>query len=287
MQQWKLVFILLLLAILTTWLAIISIPTSNALKVVACDVGQGDAFLVQQGNSQILIDGGPGNSVVDCLSRHIPFWERNIEVVVLTHPQLDHYEGLIDVFKRYNVKYFIASEVNSSNEGYRVLQKEVGGSRVSIQNPLPHKDIRIGLIYLDILYPSDEEDLSEDNVLGSNTTDEDPNNYSIVFELRYKNFEMLFTGDIGPEVMGEVIASGVNDVDVLKVPHHGSKNGLTAELLKASEPELAIISAGRKNRFGHPHKEVLELLENNIVKTLRTDQMGEVVIYTDGDKISY
>lgn len=276
MQQWKLIFFLLVLTIIAVWIAIFATPKDNNLKVVACDVGQGDAFLVSQGKSQILIDGGPGIGVIDCLSSHIPFWDRRIEVVVLTHPQADHYEGLIEVFKRYKVEYFLASELNDSSEGYEVLKNRVGGSNIVIQNPSPQKDIRSDLIYLDVLYPTSGEDHGSD-----------PNNYSIVLELRYKSFEMLFTGDAGPEIMGEVIASGVNDVDVLKVPHHGSKNGLTADLLSASEPELAIISAGKKNRFGHPHKEVLELLENNMVELLRTDQVGEIVIYTDGEKVWY
>jgi competence protein ComEC len=287
MQQWKLIFALLLLSISTTWLAIFSLSKDDTLKVIACDVGQGDAFLITQGKTQVLIDGGPGSKVIDCLGDHIPFWDSRIEVIVLSHPQADHYEGLIEVFRRYKVDHLIASELNNSTEGYEVLKKEVGSSRTILLNPLPSKDIQIGLMYLDILYPLEISDIDPDNVLGSNTSEEDPNNFSVVLELRYSGFEMLFTGDIGPQVMDEVIGAGVNDIDVLKVPHHGSKNGLTADLLVATKPELAVISAGKKNRFGHPHTEVIQMLREKDIEILRTDELSEIVIYSDGEKIWY
>lgn len=286
-EQWKLVFILITLAICSVVIAILTLPKNDILKVVACDVGQGDAFLIQHNNSQVLIDGGVGNKVVDCLSSHLPFWDRKIEVIVLTHPQQDHYEGLIEVIRRYQVDLFIASEFNNSTEGFELLKKEVGVRGITILNPNPDKDVRLGMIYLDILYPLQFHDIQPENVLGVQDTSDDLNDTSIVLELIYGDFEMLFTGDIGPNVVDEVIGAGVTDVDVLKVPHHGSKNGLTADLLKVTEPEIAIISAGHKNRFGHPHQEVLDLLSESRVRVLRTDEMGEVVISTDGSEVWY
>lgn len=283
-DQWKLIFILLTLAISAIVIAIFAVPTKNTLKVVACDVGQGDALLIQHKNSQVLVDGGVGSKVVDCLSSHVPFWDRKIEVIVLTHPQQDHYEGLIEVIRRYQVDLFIASEFNNSTEGFEVLKKEVGVRGIPVLNPVPDKDVRLGMIYLDILYPLQFHDTQPENVLGVQNTNDDLNDTSVVFELAFGDFEMLFTGDIGPNVVDEVIGAGVTDVDVLKVPHHGSKNGLTADLLSSTTPEIAVISAGKKNRFGHPHQEVLDLLAQEGVKVLRTDEMGEVVISTDGSQ---
>ncbi len=287
MQQWKLIFILLILALITVWLAIVSVQENDHLQVIACDVGQGDSFLIQKGSVQILVDGGLGSRAIDCLSRYVFFLDRTIEVIVLTHPEADHAEGLIDVVRRYDVDYFVGSEFDNSSQVYQVLKKEVGGRDIEVINPMPQRNISIGMIYLDILFPLSVYDDSKYDVLGSKSTEESLNKYSIVFELRYKNFKMLFTGDIQPENMQEIISSGVGDVDVIKVPHHGSKNGLTEELLEASTPELAIISAGKNNRYGHPHKEILEMLKSRNIKILRTDQVGDIVLRTDGIKNWY
>ena len=275
-RQWKLVFVILFLILITLLISVLSVNHSSDLMVIACNVGQGDSLLIQKGNTQIIVDGGPGNKAVDCLSRYMPFWDRNIELAVLTHPQADHYEGLIEVFKRYEVNYFLANEAGNITQGYKVLKEKVGGMGTKVLNPNPSKDMGIGLIYLDILFPDKPINPSDDL-----------NNYSVVFNLRYKNFSMLFTGDIGPEINAEILAAGLTDVDVLKVPHHGSKNGLTEQVLNATKPEIAIISVGEKNRYGHPHEEILQMLGNNKVKILRTDKSGDIIIRTDGDNIYY
>jgi len=97
---------LLLLAVVTIWAAVAALPDKN-LHVVFCDVGQGDAVLVKMGTSQVLVDGGPDNKVLECLARNMPFYDRRIEVVILTHPQADHMNGLVDVLERYTVLRFI------------------------------------------------------------------------------------------------------------------------------------------------------------------------------------
>lgn len=278
---------------MSLWMAIIFYP-DDELKIIACDVGQGDATLLMLGKFNVLIDGGPDSSVISCLDRYMPFWDRQVESVLLTHPQKDHFVGLIEVFKRYTVGQLLVSELDSDTQEYRLLEELVGGSNTSVIRPKKGMKIRMGLIYIDILHPSgsfntlnSEEKItsSSNKVLGSIESGRNANDFSIVTHLRYHDFDALFTGDIGPDVIDEMI-SDVEDVEYLKVPHHGSKNGLTSELLERSSPEIAVISSGKNNPHGHPHQEVIDLLTGRGVRVYRTDQVGDVVITTDGYKIS-
>ena len=272
----KYIFGLLALVTITIWLAVLAAP-DDRLRLIACDVGQGDAMLVVYGQSQILIDGGPDGSVLDCLASHMPFWDRRIELVILTHPQTDHFRGLIEVFRRYKVDVFLTLPLNSSTSAYQVLKNEVGGSKARVVNATAGKVIRLGLIQLDIVHPT------KNFLAGANTSSGDPNDFSIVAILSFGEFEALLTGDIGPKVTPDILATGkIRDVEYIKIPHHGSKNGLTKELLEASMPEVAVISVG-KNPWGHPHKEVLTLLEEYGVKIKRTDLEGDIEVVTDGE----
>src|SRR3990167_3816083 len=116
------IFKTLALAAITIWLAVLALP-DNRLHVVVCDVGQGDAILVSYKTTQMLVDGGPNKAVLGCLARHMPFYDHRIEVVVLTHPQADHMNGLIDVVKRYTVLQFIKEPVENNTDGYRELMR--------------------------------------------------------------------------------------------------------------------------------------------------------------------
>lgn len=274
--------------VVTVWLAVIVSPDSK-LHLITCDVGQGDAILATYRKTQILIDGGPDRSVLICLSEHMPFWDREIEVVILTHPEADHFTGLIEVFKRYRVKTLVATPLDASSQGYQVLKNIVGGSGTRVVNPTSGMVIRLGLLYLDIVYPANKNlgltnPFINNDVLGAFSSNQSSNDFSIVANLRLGEFDALLTGDIGPKVINDVLATGkIRDIDYIKIPHHGSKNGLTKELLEASVPEIAVISVG-KNPWGHPHKEVLELLERYGLDVYRTDQHGNIEVVTDGKK---
>lgn len=291
--RWKYLLAVLSLIVIVVWMAVISFPEKNLL-ITSCDVGQGDASLIIYGQTQILIDGGPDDSVLECLSENIPFWDRKIEMLVLSHPQKDHFGGLIDVLKRYDVELLVSTGLDSSSQGYGVLKNMVGGSGVRVLNPTSGMVIRLGMIYLDILHPTQEyisrnsEDTSdgnEDNVLGAYTTSIDPNEYSVVMILRLGEFEALFTGDISPElsnsIADEIDRRGIRDVEYIKIPHHGSKNGVSEKLLNVLEPEVAAISVSERNSYGHPHEEVLKMLNDRSITILRTDKMGEVAIESD------
>ena len=272
MKVWKYLLGFLFLASVSVWLAAFSSQDTN-LHLIVCDVGQGDAILAVYGDTQILTDGGAGNSVLTCLEKYMPFWDREIELVILTHPQLDHYGGLIEVFSRYKVGTFLTNDFDAGTQGLEALKNAMGGAMTRVVKPAAGTRLRLGMIYLDILHPS------------NGAISKDPNDISIVTILRLGDFEALLTGDIGASVTKEIISRGrLKDVDYIKIPHHGSKNGLTPALLEESRPEIAVISVGKNNSYGHPHKEVLEMLATYGLKVFRTDRDGDVEVITDGEK---
>lgn len=284
------------LLILGTFLfALVRYPNSNVLQVIACDVGQGDGFLIVHRKYQILIDGGANRKILKCLDKYLPFWDRNIELVILTHPQEDHYRGLIDLFERYQIQNFILPQINSSNESFGVLKNRVREEGSSVIFAQSGQQVRVGLIYLDILWPDMQffsRNLEEIENFGNESKIEnlyetkiDPNDFSIVIEAKYKNFDMLFTGDINPQIISQLLESSkIGDIEYLKVPHHGSRNGLTKDLLDATKPEIAVISVGKNNSHGHPHREILQLLDENVT-VFRTDLEGDIIIVSDGERI--
>jgi competence protein ComEC len=283
---WKYIFSVLTLAMVAVWMAVFVSPDKN-LHLIACDVGQGDAILAVYGTTQILVDGGSNNKVLACLERYMPFWDRKIEIVLLSHPQLDHFGGLSEVFRRFQVQYFVATSLDSSSQSYQALKTMVGGTNTEVVFPTTGMVIGTNSLYLDIVWPSDsfllaEGASSDSKVLGAFTSKRDPNEFSIVANLRLGKFDALLTGDIGPKTIEEIIKTGkIHDVEYIKIPHHGSKNGLNQELLDASLPEIAVISVG-KNSYGHPNKETLELLEKAEILIKRTDIDGDIEVISDG-----
>src|SRR3989344_4294822 len=151
--RWKYPFAFMLLISVTVWLAVLFYPEAK-LKIIACDVGQGDAFLITYKVTQILIDSGPGRKVLECLDRNIPFWDREIEMVMLSHPQKDHYGGFLDVIARYDVQVFVTSGLDSSSQEFQLLKSQVTGGGIKVVDAVEGMTMRVGLIYLDILHPS-------------------------------------------------------------------------------------------------------------------------------------
>jgi len=258
----------LVLITLLIWIAVFNID--NSLHIVACDVGQGDAILIQKSTTQILIDGGPNNKVLDCLGKYMPFWDKQIELVILTHPQEDHYGGLIDVFKTYKVLKFGQYNDKYSSQGYQVLEKLVGGKGVEGITLHQGMVIRLGMIYLDILYPPD------------GTQDKNANNDGLVSLLRYGKFKAIFMADVEDFVSNRLSSySEIQNLDYIKVNHHGSKNGLTKNLLDVVKPKVAVISVG-KNSYGHPDPTIVDMLKNINARIFRTDELGNVELITNG-----
>jgi len=291
--------LLALLAALV-WLSVFSLP-DNKLKIVFCDVGQGDAILIQKGFNQILIDGGPNNKVLNCLANNMPFFDRTLEIVALTHPQADHLTGLNFVIERYNLKYFLGGPEGNSSASYATLMSKikllVSNKKTKIINPYAGQKIKIAGIELQTLWPDKDwvtesinnKQLTINNfyhfggaVLGASTT-KDLNDFSLVFLLKYGDFFGLFTGDADAGIQDQILLNNQNlgPISILKVPHHGAKNALRDDFLEIIKPQEAIISVG-KNSYGHPSEELLRRLEEKRIKIRRTDLEGEIKIFSDG-----
>lgn len=266
------------------------------LHIVFCDVGQGDsAYITFPDGRDMLVDGGPNDKVLGCLGKHMPFWDRKIDMVLMTHPQKDHMEGLISVFERYDVDYFVRSDVDNTTEGYKKLEDVIRTKHIPVRFETQGKTIAVGLTQLDILWPSQEQiakadrqrtvlaeqgrSLSDAKVLGA--TIGDLNDYSLVFHLRYGSFDAIFTGDADTQVEYGWRDQAPNVLEVLKVPHHGSKTGMTDEFVQWAKPKIAVISVG-KNSYGHPSEKALGILAAVGAKVLRTDQEGDIEVVSDG-----
>jgi len=252
-------------------------------SLIACNVGQGDAILLTKGFTQVLIDGGPNQKVLDCLNKNIPFWDREIELVVNTHPDKDHLGGLVDVINRYQVKKIIANSQPVESKVFQEFHQQVLDRKIPVYSPHKGDQIKVSGLVMEVLWPSEkigdsqiwEQDLAyaekeEVNILGA--VNLKPNDYSIVLHLRKNDFDILLTGDITDRIEKELIKDNqFHDIEVLKVAHHGSKYSSCLEFLKAVNPGTAIISVG-KNPWGHPTPEVLERLRSIGAQILRTDQ---------------
>ncbi len=256
---------------------------SEDLRVVFCDVGQGDAIYIKTpGGQDILIDGGPDEKVLNCLSKNMPFWDREIELIVATHPDADHITGLISVLDRYSLINYVSEKTENQGILVKKLQAKLAEKKITA-NSLKSGDriVFADQTKIEVLWPSE-------NVLKNNTialknsysiiTD---NDLSIVTLLTYGDFKLLLTGDAGVSVLS-IIQDEIGDIDILKVPHHGSKTGMDQKILSSITPEVAVISVGKNNRYGHPAKQIMELLLDNNIKTLRTDQVGDIQITSNG-----
>jgi len=271
-------------------LAIWQIPDNN-LHIVFCNVGQGDAILVFKGTTQMLFDGGPDNSVLSCLSKYMPFWDREIEVTLATHSDADHIKGLLEVLKRFKVDRFVSTGFWSGTNTSKALIDELKEKNTEELFVDSKSRLSLAQLKIDILWPSsyylavrNGGVLNHSQVLSAKTSDSQTNDLSIVSLVSFGKFDALLTGDAQQEAEEGILEAGFNrSVEVLKVSHHGSKNGLIKEFLETVKPNLAVISVG-KNSYGHPHKEILEMLESAGVRVLRTDQLGDIEVVSDGER---
>lgn len=256
--------ILLILITATIWTVYFSEPDDN-LHIYFFDVGQGDSELIQRGDWQILIDGGPDDLVLERLSEVMPIEDRKIEEIIITHPHADHISGLNEVLKRYEVGKIVLTKIEYESDTYENLINLINEKQIKTTTPA------IG----DIEYVFDQGKITYlwpgNEVLNyQNNT----NNTSIVFRFDYRNFNCVFSGDAEIESWQKIFDNSSNflhNVLAIKIPHHGSKTGLSNEMLKIINPKIAIISLGENNKFGFPHQEILDALEENKIEVYRTD----------------
>lgn len=278
-------------------LVITQMPTSVA-RMVVCDVGQGDGILITKGATQVLIDGGPsGQKILKCLADHIPFWDRSIELIVLTNTDYDHINGLSAVLERYSLTEFVTADGVHESAALTRFVDRLNVSGAAVVGVEQGDLIRIGAsggantLAFKVLWPPEVEErflsvfggsLSEaesEQILGASAKRGDLNERSVVMLLEENNYKVLLTGDSGDQAEKGMLEGGVLEkIDLLKVGHHGSKYSTGAEFLQIVNPERAIISVGEKNRYGHPTQEVIARLTQIGAEILRTDRDGTVVI---------
>ncbi len=277
----SLIGILFLLNVLS-WKEFFALNEPHYLKVDVLDVGQGDSIFIETPSMRhILIDGGPDSAVLGKLAKLLPFWDKSLDVVILTHPDADHIIGLLDVLQKYKVSYILWTGMVRDGGNYKkwisLLEKQKEqGSKIIIAKL--NQQIKSGNVIINTLHPFED--------LTGKFFGKQDNDTGIVSHLFYGKNTFLFTADISSKAEQEMIGAKINLAsDVLKVPHHGSKYSSSEEFLKAVNPKIAIISVGKKNPYGHPTKEVLQRLEKFGIKVLRTDQNGDVEIVSDGSNI--
>jgi competence protein ComEC len=256
------------------WIFVFAQENNEFLKVEFFDVGQGDAeFIETSSKQQILIDGGPDMSILEKLGKAMPFYDRYIDLIILTHPEADHLNGLIEVLKRYNVGAVVTTGIIRNTQEYEEWINLLQEKNTPIFIAKAGGIIDLGdNINVNILYPFE-------NLVGRKMSD--TNNHSVVSRLIYGDFEALFTGDIEKSAENKLISAGINlNSDILKIAHHGSKTSTSDAFLKAVNAVLAVIEVGKDNQYGHPHQEILERLKN--LEILQTGKDGNIKIFSDG-----
>lgn len=271
----------LLIASILVWVAILNMP-DDKLHVSILDVGQGDAILIQTPNGQdILIDGGPSPKAISLeLGKKLPFWDRTINLLVLTQPQADHVTGLVEVLQNYEVQQAIEPGIAYSSAIYQQWLRLVKDREIHYNIAHAEQEIDLGDgIKIEVLHPP--------SLLLQGTSDDVDNN-GVVLRLNWNKVSFLFTADIRQEAEWDLIARRANlKSTVLKVAHHGSRTSTSPEFLAVVDPEVAVISVGANNRFGLPNTEVLDRLTQRLGSdtVYLTSNHGTIEFVTDGERL--
>ena len=245
----------------------------NELTVSFLNVGQGDAMFIEAPNgNQMLIDAGPNKNVLSELGRIMPFWDRSIDIVLATHPDKDHIGGLPEILKRYDVNYIFETDVKSDTAVFEEFDTRADSSDAQRISARAGQILWLDSdVYIQILFP-------DRNVSGL-----EANAASVIARLVYGETEFMLTGD-SPKSIENYLAASYGEglqSDVLKLGHHGSKTSTSELFLGYVSPALAIISAGKENRYGHPHEEVMSIIEKFGIENESTKN-GTVTIVSDG-----
>lgn len=277
----KLVIGSLFLATILLLAIIITVP-DKYLHVSFLDVGQGDAVLIQTPDGKnILIDGGPSPQKLHLeLSKKLPFWERTIDLVISTQPQADHIAGLVDILRRYEVKQVIQADTGYNSAIYQEWLDVINNDNIK------HRKVNAGQI-IDLGNDISIEVLNPPAKLFEGTSSDTDNN-GLVLRLEWGQISFLFTADIRRETEFNMIMRRANlESTILKVAHHGSNTSTSGRLLSLINPEIAVISVGSDNSYGHPHAEVIDTLASYIDddRIYRTDISGTVEFITDGNRL--
>jgi competence protein ComEC len=260
------------------WFAVCRESRDGMLTVTMLDIGQGDAIYIEAPNgNQVLVDSGPPKTVMRELGKVMPFYDRTIDMMILTNPDTDHMAGFIDVLKRYEVLAAVESGTISDTDVYKELSQRMEDEELT--KHIARRGMVVVIdeahgVYLQILFP--DRDVSALN----------RNDGSIIMKLIYGETSYMLTGDTTIK-MERYLVSLKDDLksNVLKVGHHGSKTSSSEEFVKAVDPELALISAGKGNSYGHPHKDVVGLFDQLGIEYFVTANVGRIQTKSNGNTV--
>lgn len=272
------------------------------LHIIFCDVGQGDALVFSLGFTQLVVDVGENAKIATCLEENLPWWDRTLEVIAISHPDSDHSGGFSSVIDRYEVKHVLLSlgdypsEINTYCFQHEKKCQLFGqGSKISFSNKIG--DILVSGIWPPLDSRKNQNQLLEKpeanniqtnstNKIDQNISSADVNDYSHILNVEFGEVKMLLMGDV-PEIIELSLDRHAlpEKVQLIKIAHHGSKYSTSQLLIDKLRPEIALIGVGKNNRFGHPSTRVIDLLRYSNIRIFRTDVQGTIHLISDGTRI--
>lgn len=241
----------------------------EVMQVHFLDVGQGLSILVELGDEVLIYDGGGRDTSSFVVAYLQEQGITEIDYLISSHYDADHVSGLIGCLYAFDVKNVIGSDYVHDSKLYASFQSAVAKEGETVRHPSVGTKYPFGEAVITILAPAEIMD--------------DSNANSVAIKLSYGESDFIFTGDADYYSESAMIASGMDlDCEVLSVGHHGSSDATSEAFLEATSPEYAVISCGKENEYGHPHKEVVELLNEHQVEILRNDELGTIIMKTDG-----
>ena len=246
------------------------VHTSSKLKVYFIDVGEAESILIQNLDEYMLIDAGnniDGKKLVKFL-KDLEIEE--FKYVVSTHPHEDHIGGMDNIVREFKIRNMFMPDVTTNTPTFIGVIDELEKKNVKVTIPKDNSTYKLGNAEIKFIY--------------SGNDNEDLNNSSIILKITFGNNSFLFTGDTTSVVEYKILDKDIK-ADVLKVAHHGSRYSSSNEFLKKVNPKYAVISCGKNNDYGHPHKETIRRLKNNKIRFYRTDYLGTIIFESNGNKI--
>jgi competence protein ComEC len=248
--------------------------STKELLVHFVDVGQGDSTLIQINNKNLLIDGGPSVNSENLVRYLRDQGVKKLDLIIATHPHEDHIGGLPSIIDNFSVESFYAPRKTADTEAFENLVRALKDKNLKINVAKAQMSLDLGdNVLINLISPlfSDYEDI---------------NDYSVVLTLNFNSSRFIFMGDSEKLVENQLLEKGYDvSADVIKIGHHGSNSSSSNEFINKVSPQYAVISSGRENDYGHPHKETIDLLQKKNIKVYRTDLNNTIVFRSNGKNI--